>query len=92
MRNNRRSKLEHDCPNRACLGYSQSKLDDDTQAVKSLTTASNVLLFGGGALLAGGVVLIVVGRGSVEKAPSQNTALLAGAPGADAGLTLRGRW
>jgi hypothetical protein len=89
MRDGRRSSLESDCPHQTCPStMSRGELEDRKQTIRDLTTASNVLLFGGGALLAGGITMIVLGNGS----NGSQTALVVGAPAADAGLTFRGHW
>jgi hypothetical protein len=71
--------------------YTQEELESDKQTVRDLTTATNVLFISGGVLLAGGVTMIVLGRTSSSD-DGPHTALLAGAPGAPAGLTLNGSW
>jgi hypothetical protein len=92
-RNNRRSDLANKCPVPAdCPAslFTENKLEDEKDTIRDLTTASNVLMWGGGALLAGGATMIVIASQGSGKEPQ--TALLAGAPRATAGLTLQGRW
>ena len=96
-RNARKDDLEKKCPGGNCLmpgsGYtSEGQLESDKQSVRDLTTATNVLMWGGGALLAGGVTMIVLAGQSSRSANEAGTALLAGAPHATAGLTLRTHW
>ncbi len=91
-RNNRRSDLEHKCPDEVCtVGAYKNAADMDSakSSVQTLTTATNVLMISGAVVLAGGVTLIVVG-GHDKTEP--HTAVLAGAPLANAGLTLLQEW
>ena len=89
-RNSRRDQFRSDCHNEICpAGYGQSKIDDNVQTIKTLTTFSNVFLFGGGALLAGGVTMIAIGD-SRTKEP--HTALHVVGPNGCPGLTLEGNW
>lgn len=91
-RNNRRSDLEHNCPGQVCTvsAYkTAADMDSAKSSVQGLTTATNVLMISGAVVLAGGVTLIVVG-GHDKTEP--HTAVLAGAPLANAGLTLLQEW
>jgi hypothetical protein len=91
-RNNRRSDLEHNCPNELCTGgayKSEADVDSAKSSVQTLTAATNVLMISGAVVLAGGVTLLVVG-GHDKTEP--HTAVLAGAPLANAGLTLLQEW
>jgi hypothetical protein len=104
MAKGRRSELLTNCPNEACYApdvalppgvpatvqrYTAASLESEQQSIRSLMTAANVLMVSGGVLLAGGVTMIVLG-GRSDRGP--RTALLAGAPGAYTGLTLRRIW
>ena len=92
--NSRLNELHTACPSgrsaRSPQYTSKPQFDSDTNTIRNLMTASNVLLFGGGALLAGGVTLIVIG--STRSPKETRTAVAAGAPGANAGLTALGHW
>lgn len=92
MRNNKRSKLEDDCPGQTCPvpPYTPGRLEDEKQSIRTLTTVTNVLMFGGGALLAGGVTLIVLGEGS--KGSTGSTRITGVATAREGGLYLTGKW
>lgn len=92
-RDQKRSQLEHDCPDQACPAslYSAESLASAQQSIRDLTTTTNILMFSGGALVAGGVTMILLGTSKSH--PSNTIAKVSptAAPGG-AGLVLSGQW
>lgn len=87
-RNDKRSQLEHDCPQYTCRPpYTEETLTSAQSSIRDLTTTTNILMFGGGALVAGGVTMILLGA-SESRAPKVSPTAAKGS----AGLVFSGQW